>query len=101
MEAKPLQKQAFAERLPQKQEDKKILCYNTKMVITVKIGRVPGALTEVALGDNATVRDALTASGLTVESFETIRVNGTSASNETTLRNGDIIHILKNVEGNI
>lgn len=66
----------------------------------VKVVRVPGAVSDLELDDGATVGDALSAAQLTVGSGETIKVNGSSATESTRLSNGDRIIVAKGAKGN-
>jgi sulfur carrier protein ThiS len=64
----------------------------------VKVARLGTAVQELALEANQTVADALTAADLTVEN-EDIRVNNTTASMTTVLRDGDIVTLVPKVKG--
>lgn len=64
----------------------------------IKVARLGTAVQEIALTENQTVGDALLAADLTVEN-EDIRVNNTSASTSTVLRNGDIVTLVPKVKG--
>lgn len=64
----------------------------------VKVARLGTAVQEIALTENQTVADALLAADLAVEN-EDIRVNNTSASDSTVLRNGDIVTLVPKVKG--
>lgn len=65
------------------------------MSIMVKCVRMPGAVTEVAVGDGAGVAAALAAANITVGSTESITVNGSPATPGQTLSDGDRIIIAK------
>jgi putative ubiquitin-RnfH superfamily antitoxin RatB of RatAB toxin-antitoxin module len=67
--------------------------------IIVKVGQMPGTLSEVALSEGATVRDALSQAGLSVGSNE-IRVNGQTATESTTLSNNAIVLLVAKIKGN-
>lgn len=68
-------------------------------MITVKLIKVPGTITEVALEDGATVADALTAGGQEVGDGQEVTVNGNSANSTTSLNDGDRIVIAKGAKG--
>lgn len=67
--------------------------------IVVKAGKLPGVLTDVALGGNATVADALSQAGLDATGFE-VRVNGESASGDRRLSDGDTVLLTRQIKGN-
>ena len=69
------------------------------MAIMAKVIRVPGAVTEVGLEDGATVGDALTAAGVTVESGETLKLNGADTTTDATVSEGGRILIAKAAKG--
>ena len=68
------------------------------MSMLVKIARLGTAVQEIALTDGSKVSDALVAADLTVEA-EDIRVNNSSASQDTVLRDGDIVTLVPKVKG--
>lgn len=70
------------------------------MSITVKVIRVPGAVSEVGLYDGATVADALVAANETVNSGEAVKVGAADASQNTVLQDGDRVIIAKGAKGN-
>jgi uncharacterized Zn ribbon protein len=65
------------------------------MTISVKIVRVPGAVTELMLDDGATVNDALAAAGISATHGEAMKVAGRDATGNEVLSNGDSIVIAK------
>lgn len=67
--------------------------------ITVKVGKLPGAIQEIALNGDRTVAAALSAAGLEVGDCE-VRVNASAASEGQTVRNGDTILLVKKIRGN-
>ena len=68
--------------------------------ITVKIGKLPGRIMEVALEEGATVEQAIEVAEIVeIEGFET-RVNGAPATLETTLADGDNVLLVKKIKGN-
>lgn len=69
------------------------------MSITVKIVRVPGAVTELELNNGATVSDALSAAGLSASGFK-LSVNGEAADTSDELENGDRVTLAKDAKGN-
>jgi putative ubiquitin-RnfH superfamily antitoxin RatB of RatAB toxin-antitoxin module len=64
----------------------------------VKVARLGTAVQELALTDGQTVNDALVAADLTVEN-EDIRINNSSASVSSVLKNGDIVTLVPKVKG--
>jgi sulfur carrier protein ThiS len=68
--------------------------------LTIKIGKLPGRITEVALEEGATVAQAIEAAEITdIEGFET-RVNGAPAANDAELSDGDNVLLVKKIKGN-
>lgn len=67
--------------------------------ITVKVGRLPGQIGEVALNGDRTVSAALSAASLNAQGYQ-IRVNGSAADMGTRLQEGDTILLTKAVTGN-
>lgn len=68
--------------------------------ITVQVTKVPGAMKTVSLENGATVKDALDAAELTVESGYEIRVDDEVATRDTTLNDGEVIVVTKMIKGN-
>jgi len=64
----------------------------------VKVARLGTAVQEIALTEGQNVGEALLAADLAVENEE-VRVNNTSASETTVLRNGDIVTLVPKVKG--
>ncbi|MGH1373596.1 MAG: hypothetical protein ACRBBW_16265 [Cellvibrionaceae bacterium] len=69
-------------------------------MITVKVAKLPGAVKEVVLDDGATVNDALTAADISVDSNESLKVNGTERDASADVANGEVIVIAKGAKGN-
>jgi sulfur carrier protein ThiS len=67
--------------------------------ILVRIGRLPGRISEIALNGDRTVAAALEAAELDSEGYE-LRVNGQTADVETTLQDGDTVLLVKKIKGN-
>ena len=67
--------------------------------ITVRVGSLPGRITEIALNGDRAVATALEAAGLDPEGYE-IRVDGYNASLDQELRNGQTVLLVKKVKGN-
>lgn len=65
------------------------------MAMFVKIVRVPGSVSEIALNDGATVADALNAAEITASPNEEITINGNPASTDRTLFDGDRLILAK------
>jgi putative ubiquitin-RnfH superfamily antitoxin RatB of RatAB toxin-antitoxin module len=68
--------------------------------IFVKVVRVPGAVTEVALSQGATVADALSAAGISSTGSESIRVGAADATVDTSVGDGDRVVIAQGAKGN-
>ncbi|NVZ07982.1 hypothetical protein HW932_01745 [Allochromatium humboldtianum] len=65
------------------------------MTMFVKIVRVPGSVSEIALNDGATVADALAAADITPSSNEELTVNGHASAQDATLSDGARIVLAK------
>jgi uncharacterized Zn ribbon protein len=67
----------------------------------VKVGRVPGRITEVNVVDGeTTVNEALGLAELTVESGFSVRLNGEPAEGDAVVSDGDSVTVVKEVKGN-
>jgi len=69
------------------------------MTIEVKVVRVPGAVTSVALNDGSNVGEALQAAGIDLTPGETVSMNGTTVQSGQTVSNGDRIIVAKGAKG--
>lgn len=67
--------------------------------ITVRVGKLPGVIQQVALNGGRTVADALEGAGLAVEDYE-VRVNGRLSTLDTKLTAGQTVLLLKQITGN-
>lgn len=68
--------------------------------ISVRVGKLPGKISEVALNGERTVSAALEAAEITsTDGFE-IRVGGQVASSSTPLAQGDTVLLVKKIKGN-
>lgn len=67
--------------------------------ITVRVGKLPGRITEVALNGDRKVSAALSAAELDAAGFE-VRVNGQSATPDTVVENNDTVLLIKKIKGN-
>ena len=67
--------------------------------IMVKVGKLPGAITEIALNGDRTVNAALQAAGLNPSGFQ-VKVNGADATLETSLVEGSTVFLVKKIKGN-
>ncbi len=67
--------------------------------INVRIGRLPGRISEITLNGDRTVATALMTAGLDSSGYE-IRVQGQPASTSTGLNEGDIVLLVKKIKGN-
>lgn len=68
-------------------------------VITVKVIRVPGAVTEVGLEEGATVADALSAASLTMGEGEAVKLNGSDTTMDATVSDGSRLIVAKAAKG--
>ena len=69
--------------------------------IYVKVIRVPGRVTEVALeSTNATVGAALSAADISLSGSETIKVGADTATTETVVSDGDRVVVSQGAKGN-
>ncbi len=69
-------------------------------IITVKVIRVPGSVSEVGLEAGATISDALSAANVVVESHESMQLNGNVVDGSTVLSDGDRVIVSKAAKGN-
>ena len=69
------------------------------MSITVKVIRVPGAVSEVGLNDGATVQDALDAASVTVGESEVMKLEGVTTPANTVVTDGARIIVAKGAKG--
>lgn len=67
--------------------------------VTVRVGRLPGRIQEIALNGDRTVAAALEAAELDSVGYE-VRVNGAPTDSATTLAEGDTILLVKKIKGN-
>ena len=67
--------------------------------ITVRVGRLPGRIAEIALNGGRSVADALAAAELDPTGYE-VRVNGSPAEAGTELEDGDTVLLVKKIKGN-
>lgn len=67
--------------------------------ISVRVGKLPGRISEVALNGERTVSAALAGAEITSDGHE-IRVNGASADANTLLSDGDTVLLVKKIKGN-
>ena len=67
--------------------------------ITVRVGRLPGRISEIALNGGRTVADALGAAELDPAGYE-IRVDGNPADASTQLADGQTVLLVKKIKGN-
>ena len=68
-------------------------------MITVRVGRLPGRITEFVLEDGVTVAQALEIAELDPTGYE-IRVNGATTAEVATLEDEDIVLLVKKIKGN-
>ena len=67
--------------------------------ISVRVGKLPGRIEEVALNGGRSVEDALAAVELDFTGYE-IRVQGVPATLETELEDGQTVLLVKKIKGN-
>ncbi len=72
---------------------------NTDGYITVRVGRLPGKIEEIALNGGRSVADALEAAELDPAGYE-IRVNGAPTDVDAELSDGDTVLLVKKIKGN-
>lgn len=68
--------------------------------IFVKVGKVPGATTEVVLNQGATVADALSAAGIEMTSTTLIKLNGGEVNTSDTLSDNSRLIVSDGAKGN-
>ena len=68
--------------------------------IFVRVGKFPGAVTEISLTDGSSISQLLQLAGVTVGDREAIELNGSKASLSSTLSDGDSVSIVPNIKGN-
>jgi sulfur carrier protein ThiS len=64
----------------------------------VKVAKLGSRVNEVALDDNATINDALRASGTEAGGFE-LRLNGTPVDGTSRVHSGDIVTLVPQIKG--
>jgi len=67
--------------------------------ITVRVGKLPGRISEIALNGGRKVKDALDGAELRADGYE-IKVNASPATPETDLKQGDTVLLVRKVKGN-
>lgn len=68
--------------------------------VSVRIGKIPGNISDVCLLKSAsTVRDALKAANLSSGEYQ-IRVDAEEASEDTVLKEGQTVLLLRKIRGN-
>lgn len=67
-------------------------------MIIVKVAVVGSRTEEVTLNDGAKVSEALQIAGKSADNLD-IRIDGNAATTNTTLKNGDIIHLVARAKG--
>ncbi len=68
-------------------------------MLTIRIGQLPGRITELALENGSKVNTALETAELNPEGFE-VRVNGGLADGDTVLADGDTVLLVRKIRGN-
>lgn len=66
--------------------------------ISVRVGEVPGSITEVMLNGDRTVEAALEAAGLSIGNREA-KVDGDPATLDTRLSDGSTVLLVKKIKG--
>lgn len=67
--------------------------------IVVRVGKLPGTISEVALNGDRSVSTALDAAGLDPSGYQ-IRVNGDEVTPSHNLRSNDLVLLVQNIKGN-
>jgi sulfur carrier protein ThiS len=67
-------------------------------MVHVKVGKIPGSITEVVLEDGAVVADALEAASLSADGY-TIKLNGETAATSVEVEDGDEVILTKSIKG--
>ncbi len=67
--------------------------------ITVRVGKLPGRIGDIALNGGRKVRDALSGAELSDSGYE-IKVNACPATLDTNLKQGDTVLLVRKVKGN-
>ena len=70
----------------------------TEGFITVRVGRLPGRIEEIALNGDRTVEAALVAADLEAEGYQ-VKLNGEDATFEDAVKAGDTILLVRKVSG--
>ena len=65
----------------------------------IKVGKMPGRIEEIAVEDNASVRNILEIAGLDSEGYE-IRVNGSTKELDEEVQDGSVVLLTKMIKGN-
>jgi hypothetical protein len=68
--------------------------------LLVKVGRMPGRITEVALASGAKVSDALNAADITPAANEEVKIAGETADLTDEVDDGDVILVVAKIKGN-
>lgn len=68
-------------------------------MLTIRIGQLPGRITELALENGSRVTTALEIADLNPEGFE-IRVNGVPVELNSSLSDGDTVLLVRKIRGN-
>lgn len=68
--------------------------------ITIKVGKVPGTITEVAVNKGTTVEEVLGLAGITDVAGYEVRANGNNANLETVLNADSSVLLMKQIKGN-
>jgi len=69
-------------------------------MLTIKVGKMPGTIQEVAVADGAKVSDVLAAAGIVAAANEEIRVGGSVVTLDSTLTNNSIVLLTAKIKGN-
>jgi sulfur carrier protein ThiS len=67
--------------------------------ISAKVARVGTQFQEFALNGNRTVQDLLTMANINPKASESIRINGEEAELDDELEDGDMVTLVKDIEG--
>lgn len=67
---------------------------------TVKVGKIPGRIVEVAVNGGTTVDQVIEVAGIgNIEGYEK-RLNGSIVEGDSVVSNGDVILLVQQIKGN-
>lgn len=69
-------------------------------VNTIKVGIMPGKLTEIVVNDNTTAKEAFQLADLDVSGYE-MRLDGAVIDEDVVINNGNLLVAMKKIKGNV